>query len=84
MPKPNINKLQKQCDIFNKKYPVGTPVLLKKDFVNEPVKTKVSHAAYVMSGHSAVAFFDGISGSYLIDCVKGSYIEEVNHDQKNS
>jgi hypothetical protein len=77
MPKPNPKKLQEQCDRFNEEYPVGTPVLLKKDFVDEPVKTKVTHAAYVMSGHSAVAFFEGISGSYLIDRVKGTYTEEA-------
>jgi hypothetical protein len=74
--KPNMKKLQEQCDHFNKKYPVGTPVLLKKDFVDECVKTKVRHEAYVMSGHSAVAFFEGVIGSYLIDRVTGSYTEE--------
>lgn len=71
MKKPNIKKLQKECDDFNEKYPLETHVLLKKDFVDEPVKTAVKHVAYVLSGHSAVAFFEGISGSYLISCVKG-------------
>ena len=70
MKKPNIEQLQKECDDFNAKYPVGTSILLKKDFVDEPVKTTVRHAAYVLSGHSAVAFFEGISGCYLISCVK--------------
>jgi hypothetical protein len=69
--KPNTKKLQKECDAFNKKYPVGTPVFLKKDFVDEPVKTKVDREAFVLSGHSAVAFFDGISGCYLITHVRG-------------
>ena len=71
MKKPDVKKMQKQCDDFNAKYPVGTAVMLKKDFVDEPVKTAVRHEAYIMSGHSAVAFFEGISGSYLIDCVTG-------------
>jgi len=69
--KNNLKKLQKLCDDFNKQYPVGTAVKLKKDFVDEPVETKVRHAAYVLSGHSAVAFFEGISGCYDISCVRG-------------
>jgi hypothetical protein len=71
MKKPNLKKLQKECDDFNAKYPVGTQVLLKKDFIDVPVKTKVRHEAYILSGHSAVAFFEGISGCYLISCVRG-------------
>ncbi len=69
--KNNLKKLQKLCDDFNRIYPVGTAVRLKKDFVDEPVDTKVTHEAYVLSGHSAVAFFEGISGCYHIDCVIG-------------
>lgn len=69
--KPNVKKLQKLCDEFNRKYPVGTAVRLKKDFVDEPVDTKVTNEAFILSGHSAVAFFDGISGCYHISCVKG-------------
>lgn len=71
MKKPSLKTMQKQCDAFNSKYPVGTPVMLKKDFVDEPVETKVRAAAYILSGHSAVAFFEGISGSYLIERVVG-------------
>ncbi|HQS59949.1 MAG: hypothetical protein B7Y56_03335 [Gallionellales bacterium 35-53-114] len=69
MSKSNLNKLQKQCDAFNRKFPMGTVVMLKKDGIDNPIKTKVRHAAYVLSGHSAVAFFEGVSGCYLIDCV---------------
>jgi len=74
--KTNVKKLQKLCDEFNRKYPVGTAVRLKKDFVDEPVNTKVRNEAYVLSGHSAVAFFDGVSGSYDISCVKGPCANE--------
>lgn len=76
MKRPSLKKLQDQCDKFNKKYPVDTPVLLKKDFVDEPVKTRVTHAAYIMCG-IPVAFFEGISGCYDIQAVKGIYIEEA-------
>ncbi len=66
-----IIDLQKQCDDFNKKYPVGTDVLLKKDFDPVLFKTKIRSEAYVLSGHTAVAFFEGVSGCYDIESVKG-------------
>jgi hypothetical protein len=69
--KPNVAKLQAKCDAFNEKCPVGTPVRLKKDFVDEPIMTTVKHPAYVMCGHSAVAFFEGVSGCYDIRCASG-------------
>lgn len=71
MKNKSLNELQKACDDFNDKYPVGTDVFLKKDFVDEPVRTSVRHEAYVLSGHTAVAFFSGISGCYDIKCVTG-------------
>lgn len=71
MKRPTEAQLQTACDEFNIKYPVCTEVLLKKDGVDEPVATKVRHEACVMGGHSAVAFFEGISGSYLADRVVG-------------
>ncbi len=67
---PSQAKLQKMVDDFNKRFPVGTPIMLKKDFVDEPVLTKVTHPAYIMSGHSAVAFFEGISGCYDVSCAQ--------------
>ena len=70
MKKPDIKKLQKACDDFNEKYPVGTEVLLKRDF-GPVIKIRVQHEAYVLSGHSAVAFFEGISGCYAISSVQG-------------
>ena len=66
----NFKKLQKECDIFNNAYPVGTFVVLKKDFIDEPVKTEVISKSFVLSERSAVAFFKNISGCYLISCVK--------------
>ena len=71
MRKPSAKKLKKQCDDFNAKYPVGTGVLLKKDLLDEPVKTVVREPAYVLNGHSAVAFFEKVTGCYAIECVKG-------------
>ena len=42
-----------------------------KDFAKEPTVTKVRHEAFVLSGHSAVAFFEGIRGCYAISSVQG-------------
>jgi hypothetical protein len=80
MKKSNIKKLQKECDNFNKKYPVGTEVMLKKDFVDKLFKTKVKIKAHIMC-NDAVAFFDGVSGAYTISCVKG-VVNETNIDKK--
>jgi hypothetical protein len=59
-------KMQKLCDEFNQKYPVGTPVRLHLDFADW-IPTKVKHAAEILSGHTAVAWFEGVSGCYAIE-----------------
>ena len=64
-----MKNLQRLCDNFNKLYPVGTEVLLNQDSHETATKTKVREKAFVLSGHSAVAFFEGVSGCYLIDRV---------------
>ena len=50
---------------FNRCYPVGTRVILRKD--TGEVETSVRYPAQVLSGHSAVAWFDGVSGAYSIE-----------------
>ena len=67
--RPNTAKLQTVCDTFNLKHPVGTRVMLKKDFVYEPVETTTRSVAQVLSGHSAVIWLTGVSGCYLLECV---------------
>ena len=66
---PDFAKLQAQCDAFNAANAVGARVLLKKDFVPEPVTTRTRSEAQVLSGHSAVIWLDGVSGCYALDCV---------------
>ncbi len=61
-------KLQAQCDRWNKKHPVGTPVVLLKDG-GQNVSTVTRSEAEVLSGHSAVIWLDGVSGCYLLDRV---------------
>jgi hypothetical protein len=58
-------RLQRIVDDFNARFPVGTRVFLRKD--SGPVVTTVSHAAVVLGGHSAVAWFEGVSGCYDVE-----------------
>jgi hypothetical protein len=60
--------LQKQCDAFNARYPVGQRVSVRKDAGDGQLTTTRSKAE-VLSGHSAVIWLDGISGCYLLDRV---------------
>lgn len=61
-------QLQAQCDTFNRRYPVGTTVTLKRDTGDGQV-TKTRAPAEVLSGHSAVIWLDDVSGCYLLDRV---------------
>lgn len=65
MRKPNLKKLQKEVDTFNAKCPVGSKVIVTKD-LGEEVHTTVTHEATILGGHTAVGWFDGIVGCYLL------------------
>jgi hypothetical protein len=67
--RPSLAKLQATCDAWNAKYPIGTPVICKKDGVGD-VETVTTSSAQVLSGHSAVIWMEGISGCYLLSCVR--------------
>ena len=60
--------LQRECDDFNARYPVGQKVSVRKDAGDGQITTTRS-AAEVLSGHSAVIWLEGISGCYLLDRV---------------
>lgn len=62
---PTLKSLQGIVNKFNLLYPVGTPVLLRKDTAT--VETVVRAPAEVLSGHSAVGWFEGVSGCYSIE-----------------
>ena len=66
--RPDHKKLQRQCDAFNARYPVGQPVTVRKDG-GEVVSTVTTSQAEVLSGHSSVIWLEGISGCYLLDRV---------------
>jgi len=68
MRRPNIAKLVAECDNFNRRNPVGTPVAVQKDN-GSIVETKTRSQAYVMSEHTPVVFVDGISGCYALSRV---------------
>lgn len=69
MKRPNLKKLQQQCDDWNAKNRVGCNVVLTKDN-GEQYPSVTTSEARVLSGHSAVIWVKGISGCYLLDRVK--------------
>lgn len=69
MKRPNLEKLQRQCELWNAVNPVGCNVVLTKDS-GEPIPTKTRSEAQVLSGHSAVIWLEGESGCWLLERVK--------------
>ncbi|MHC4644186.1 MAG: hypothetical protein ACYTBJ_01695 [Planctomycetota bacterium] len=63
--KPSLKKLQAEVDRFNEECPVGTAVTVTKD-LGDVVHTKVRFPAEVLSGHTAVGWFEDIRGCYLL------------------
>jgi hypothetical protein len=63
--KKSAAKLQAIVDDFNRSYPIGTEVLLRKN--GGDLITRVWAKAIVLQGHSAVAWFEGVSGAYSIE-----------------
>lgn len=70
-PRPDPEKLRLEVENWNLRYPVGTPVTVRRDRESDPatVETKTRSEAYVLSGHSAVIMVEGISGYYLLNRV---------------
>lgn len=74
--KHNLEEMELQVERFNELYPVGSPVDLLLDS-GKLKRTKVRHPAYVLSGHTPVAFFEGVAGCYWIEMVRPIPVEEV-------
>lgn len=72
MRKPNIKKLQEECDKFNALHSIGSDVFVMLDGVDEPFRTKTRSAAQILSGHSAVIWLDNVCGCYLLDRVSAA------------
>ncbi len=62
---PSAKKLKQIVDEFNGRFPVGTKVILRKD--SGEIETAVKAPAEILGGHSAVGWFEGVSGCYVID-----------------
>jgi hypothetical protein len=63
------HQLQSEVDAFNQKHKVGDKVMLRID--SDGVKeVTIKHPATIAGGHSAVGWFEEISGYYLLDRVQ--------------
>jgi hypothetical protein len=64
----NRKRLQALCDDWNRLFPVGAPVDLRKDN-GEILRTVTRSNAEVLEGHSAVIWLKGVVGCYLLERV---------------
>lgn len=66
-----LSQLEKQVREFNENCPVGTDVFYHP-VIGRPAceQTKVRHPAYVLSGHTAVCFVEGVSGCVALDALE--------------
>ena len=69
---------EEQCEGFNSKFPIGTPVMLRKDG-EECFTNTVTRSTAQMLGRQAVIWLEGVSGSYLLERVIP--IEQSNTDK---
>lgn len=68
MKQKSLNQLQKEIDNFNSKHSVGSEVKLMLD--DGEVKTvTINHKATILGGHTAVGWFDGVSGCYNLNSI---------------
>ncbi len=62
-------QLKDQVNSFNKVYPIGTKVNVRMDS-GEIKSCTVYNVATIMGGHSAVGWFEEMSGAYSLDRVQ--------------
>lgn len=65
---PTQRELEDQVNYFNGRYPVGSKLKLKKDS-GQIIDVTVRHVATILSGHSAVGWFEEVSGCYSLDSI---------------
>lgn len=68
MKQKSLEQLQSQVDEFNSTYKVGDTLLLEKDSGEKQTVT-VRNLATILGGHSAMGWFEEISGCYSLDRV---------------
>jgi hypothetical protein len=59
---------QRKVDDWNKRWPVGQAVTVRRDN-GEGLLTRTTSEAQMLSGHSAVIWLEGISGCYMLSRV---------------
>lgn len=77
MKKHNAKMAALEVENWNLKHPVGVPVTLRMDSGADKV-TKTRSEAYVCDAGYPVAFFEGVSGYYLLD--RATAITEASHE----
>lgn len=70
MHRPNLKKMQADCDAFNKENAVGARVMVRLDNRADLFETVTRSKAQILSGHSVVIWLEGVTGCYLLDRVK--------------
>lgn len=67
---------EKAMEEFSRLYPIGTRVILQKDF--EQIETTVASEPWVVGSHTPIARFKGVSGGYLITRVLRKIEETIS------
>lgn len=67
---PSVAHLEQRCAAWNAAYPIGT-VVEYHSIIGDArhLLTRTNSVAYVLSGHTAVLFVDGIRGCVALDAV---------------
>lgn len=73
MPRPYLSprRMRLMCERFNEKHPVGSEAMVFTGVVGEDGKiATVRSKAEILSGHTPVAWFEGISGCVALTHVR--------------
>lgn len=65
-----------EVDVWNLNYPVGTPVLVRRDD-GTLTQTVTTHEASILGGHTAVVWLKDIRGAYALERVSPFFREAV-------
>lgn len=67
---PTVEQLEERCRQWNASYPIGAEVEYHSVIgAQRNVLTRTNSVAYVLSGHTAVCFVDGVSGCVALDAL---------------
>lgn len=67
---PSMEQLEERCQQWNAAYPIGAVVEYHSTIgAYRHLVTRTKGAAYVLSGHTAVCFIEGIPGCVALDAL---------------